>query len=459
MYELLRRTADRHASATAVMRGSNSATFGALLESSRRIAADLTRRDIRRFCIVDPDPIAVIPLLAAASLTGAETCVYPPTATPEAVRDMLDRFDHTLIVTPRDDLFHLCDTLTAAELQERPSESVDDSLPSARPHLVLTTGTTGAPRAARHDWWPLVRAIDLPTMRSVADQRWLLAYGMNQFGGLQILLHVVNIGATLVATEEFAPRAGLAAMRDHGVTHASATPTYWRFVLAELASDGGKPPDLRQITLGGEATSEQLLTALGTAFAGARITQIYGANEFGKNRSVRDTTTGLPLTTLTEDEDIQLKVEDGELWVKSAYAMRGYYGEEPMDPDAWRRTGDLVEVVGDRVLFRGRSSDVINVGGVKVHPLPVEDRISAIPGIDLVRVFGRPSALTGAVVAVEVVAAPDRDTDEIGDAIREACADLPPASRPRSIRFVDQIVTTDNKITRRAGSDRPEEDS
>lgn len=459
MYELLRRTADRDASATAVLRGSSRATFGTLLESSRRIAAELTRRDIRRFCIVEPDPVAVIPLLAAASLTGIETCVYPPTATPDAVRDMLDRFDHSLIVTSRDDLSHLCDTVTAAELQEKPYESIDDSLPAARPHLVLTTGTTGAPRAARHDWWSLVRAIDLPTMRSGAGQRWLLAYGMNQFGGLQILLHVVNVAATLVATEEFTPKSGLAAMRDHGVTHASATPTYWRFVLAELAADGRNAPDLRQITLGGEATSEQLLAALERAFAGARITQIYGANEFGKNRSVRDTSTGLPLTTLTEDDDIQLKVEDGELWVKSAYAMRGYYGEEPLDPDEWRRTGDLVEVVGDRVFFRGRTSDVINVGGVKVHPLPVEDRITVVPGVQMARVYGRPNALTGAIVAVEVVAEPGHDAETIDAAIRAACADLPPASRPRSIRFVDQIVTTDNKITRRAGSDRSEEDS
>ena len=48
--------------------------------------------------------------------------------------------------------------------------------------------------------------------------------------------------------------------------------------------------------------------------------------------------------------------------------MLGYYGEEPVDADAWRPTGDLVEIVGDRIEFRGRVSEIINVGGVKVHP-------------------------------------------------------------------------------------------
>lgn len=460
MYELLRRTAGRDPDAVAVLRGTQSVTFAELLEASRRMAAELRRRDIRRFCIVDPDPVEVLPLLAAASLTGVETCVYPPTATAEATREMLDRFDHTLIVTDRADLADLCETVTARELRAAPYDELDETLPEERPHLVLTTGTTGLPRAARHDWWPLVRAIDLPTMRSAVGQRWLLAYGMNQFGGLQILLHVANTGATLVATDEFSPKAGLAAIQEHGVTHASATPTYWRFLLAELNSAGIEVPSLRQITLGGEATSEELLAGLSRTFTGARITQIYGANEFGKNRSVRDTSTGLPLSTLTEDADIQLKVEDGELWVKSAYSMRGYYGEEPLDPDAWRRTGDLVEIIGDRVFFRGRVSDVINVGGVKVHPLPVEQRISALPGVEIARVFGRKNALTGSIVAVEAVVAPGHDPDEVGAAIREACEDLPPASRPRSIRFVDEIVTRDHKIIRRPGEQsNPEESS
>src|SRR5256885_203780 len=82
----------------------------------------------------------------------------------------------------------------------------------------------------------------------------------------------------------------------------------------------------------------------------------------------------------------------------------------------------------DRILFRGRSSEVINVGGVKVHPLPVEDRIGAVPGVDMARVFGRPNAMTGAIVAVEVVAAPGADTDQIAAQIRAACADLPAAA-------------------------------
>src|SRR3546814_12262693 len=78
--------------------------------------------------------------------------------------------------------------------------------------------------------------------------------------------------------------------------------------------------------------------------------------------------------------------------------MLGYHGDEPIDRDAWRATGDLVEVEGDRILFRGRSSAIINVGGVKVHQLPIEESVGAAEGVDVARVFGRATALTGQTV-------------------------------------------------------------
>ena len=439
MYELLRASAQRDPSRTAVVFGATPTTYGELLDAAHAVAAALASRGITRFAVLDPDPAVIIPILAGASLAGAEACVYPLAATDEAVADLKERLDHEVLVSSRPGGVPP-DELTSFEgTAPEPSEH--------RPHLVLTTGTTGLPKGVRHTWDRLVRPSRDVT--PTPDHRWLLAYGMNQFGGLQVLLHVLASGSTLVATEAFAPREGLVAMREHGVTHASATPTYWRFLLAQLRSDGGAVPALRQVSLGGEASSQDLLDDLRRTFADANVTQIYAANEFGPAPSVRDSADGFPVSLLEQGGDVDLSVRDGELWVRSRVGMLGYYGEDPVDPEAWRPTGDLVDLVGDRVVVRGRSSDVINVGGVKVHPLPVEQRIAEIAGVAVARVFGRKNALTGAVVAVEVVAEPDADHEKVDAAIREACADLPPAARPRSIRFVDEIATTGLKIVRR----------
>jgi acyl-coenzyme A synthetase/AMP-(fatty) acid ligase len=367
--------------------------------------------------------------------------------TAEEVTAFAARFDHDVLVTDRTDVSGIATVLTADDLTSGSRREQGD-VGTPRPLLVFTTGTTGAPKAVRQDWDRVLRPF--LRVKPSPDETWLLAYGLHQFGGLQMLLHAMASGARMVAPTPRLPRRGLEAMREHQVTHASATPTFWRFVLAEIGADGGAPPPLRQITLGGEAVQSKLLDDLAATFTDAKVSQIYGANESGNLRSVRDGRNGLPLSVLDDnpDADVQLKVVDGELWVKSKIGMLGYYGDEPVDPDAWRATGDLVEVTEDRVLFRGRSSEIINVGGVKVHPLPIEERVSALPGVEMVRVFGRPSALAGSIVAVEIVLSPGADPDAVDEAVRDACSDLVAAARPRSIKFVDEMATTGNKMRR-----------
>lgn len=448
MIELLRRSAAEGPDRVAIVVDEGTTTYGALLASAERVSAALIARGITRFAVLDHDAANVVALLAGSSLAGAEACQYPPTEDAGEVAALASRFDHDVVVSAEPLDLPGITVLAPSELIENDAVSRGEP-PAQRPLIVLTTGTTGAPRGVRQDWNRLVRAVR--RVEPADGQRWLLAYGLHQFAGLQILMHVFAAGATLVAPAPRRPREGLAAMRTHLVTHASATPTYWRFLLAELRSDGAGVPVLAQITLGGEAIPAPLLGQLSEAFPEARISQVYAASEFGSSGSQRDGRNGLSLDVLNrgDDADLAMKIVDGELWVRSRIGMLGYYGEEPVDADGWRATGDLVEIADDRILFRGRTSEVINVGGVKVHPLPIEDRVGAVDGVDMARVYGRANAMTGAIVAVEVVAAPGADTDAVAAAIREACADLPAASRPRSVKFVDSVSMSGNKIIRR----------
>jgi acyl-CoA synthetase (AMP-forming)/AMP-acid ligase II len=445
LIELLRRADPAR---PAIVSDAGTTTYAELVGRAERLAGGLVAHDARRIAVLDHDSETVAAALAAASLVGVEACMYPPTDDPAELAALAERFDHELALTRRADVPAPLRALDPAALSN--AEPVRTAAPTgARPHLVLTTGTTGAPRGVRHDWHRFLRSTG--RIAPAPGQRWLLAYGLHQFAGLQILLHVFAAGATLVAPVPRRPREGLAAMRAHGVDYASATPTYWRFLLAELRADGGPVPELAQITLGGEAVPAPVLAELKRTFPTAKISQVYAASEFGSSGSVRDGRSGLSLDVLArgDDADVAMKIVDGELWVRSRIGMLGYYGEPPVDPDEWRATGDLVEVVDDRIVFRGRTSEVINVGGVKVHPLPIEERIGAVPGVDVARVYGRPNPMTGAIVAVEIVAAPDADQDSLAAGVRAACADLPAAARPRSIKFVDSVSTAGDKIVRR----------
>jgi acyl-CoA synthetase (AMP-forming)/AMP-acid ligase II len=449
LFELLREAARRDPEQLAAIADDVPLTYADLAAKATGAAAALRERGIERLGIVDQDAAVVLPLLAASSLAGAEACVYPPLDRPEIAAATAERFGHDLIVSAAADLDLEAEVLDPEELFA--AEPGPAGLPERRPLLILTTGTTGEPRGVRHDWSRLLRRT--ARVRPAPDERWLLAYGLHQFAGYQVVLQVAAAGATLVAPVPRRPQQGLDAIRRHAVTHASATPTFWRFLLAEMRAEGEEITSLRQITLGGEAIPAPLLGELERAFPNARVSQVYAGNEFGSTGSVRDGRNGLPASVLDrgEDADVAFKVVDGELWLRSRVGMLGYYGEEPLaDPDDWRPTGDLVELEGDRIYFRGRATDVINVGGVKVHPLPIEERVSKVPGVLVCRVFGRPNALTGEIVAVEVVPAADAHADALKDAVRDACADLESASRPRSVKLVDEIATRGEKIERRA---------
>ena len=443
MIELLRGCAEAVRPGSCVTDDEN-VGFDRLLRRAESAATYLAANRIDRLAVIDDDAAHVITVLAAASLAGVEACIYPPDP-PDRIQELAARFRHDHFLSDRDDLDGIGRVIRLRELvEERPW---DGAPAGQRPHLVLTTGTTGEPRGVRHSWAKLVRRY--ASVAAAPEQRWVLCYGAHQFAGLQVLLHVLAINATLIATTPRRPVEGLAAMRRHDVTHASATPTYWRYLLMELAADDGAIPALQQITLGGEAADTLLLERLRQTFPDAAVSHVYAANEFGSTTSIRDGRSGIPLSALgTHSSGTELKVVDGELWVRSRDSMLGYWDEPDIDPQAWRPTGDLVLVEDGRIVFQGRKSDIINVGGVKVSPLAVEEVVRSVPAVAAARAYGRRNPLTGNIVAVDVLPVSSADVEKIQDEIRFACERLEPAARPRSIRVVDDLTTRGGKVLR-----------
>jgi acyl-CoA synthetase (AMP-forming)/AMP-acid ligase II len=448
LIELLRRAVDAVPDQPVVVSREGAMTYAECLAGSEAVARGLQAEGITRFGVHLDDVGALLTVLCGSSAVGAEACTYPLALDAAGVESYAATFDHGVVVTDR--LVLSGTRAVPVEALARPEGDLPP-LPAIAPTLILTTGTTGHQKGAQHDWYRLVGAAKHTDAKP--GTRWLLAYNLNQFAGVQVLLHVLTSKATLVAPPSNQPREAVAIMRDERVTHVSATPTFWRFVVGLLDGRSAKELALRQITLGGEAVTSTLLDALAALFPDARISQIYGATEFGMGMSVNDGRIGLPISLLErgDDADVQVRIVDGELHVRSKVGMLGYYGEEHHG-DGWRATGDLVEVRDDRIHFVGRTSEVINVGGVKVHPLPVEELVSALDGVALVHAYGRANPVSGQIVALDVVARPGADTAALERRIRETCGSLPPASRPRRIKFVDRLDIRGHKLVRGAKS-------
>ena len=255
------------------------------------------------------------------------------------------------------------------------------------------------------------------------------------------------------------PRDGLEAMRAHGVTHASATPTFWRFLLAELRADG--EPGARRSSRSPSAARRcrrPLLERARARVPGAHISQVYAATEFGLD-GLGPRRRGRPAASvLDRGDDADVAVPDRR--------------RRAPDPLAHRRcsaTTARSRSTRRRLARHGRPRR----GRRRPHPLrrPRRPRSSTSAasrctrcrsrngrrgaGVALARVYGRPNPMTGQIVALDVVAEPGADADAVDAAIREACADAPARGPARAAsRFVETARHRAATSSQRAKDDR-----
>ncbi|MEO6884867.1 MAG: AMP-binding protein, partial [Jatrophihabitantaceae bacterium] len=157
MIELLRRAP---AAQTAIVTDDGEWTYGELVARAESVANALLQQGIGRFAVLDHDAATVVALLAGASLGGVEACQFPPSASDDSTElaGLAERFDERLLLCTHTRLTTKMDVLDPADLKGAEVTAPIDP-PSMRPLLMLTTGTTGAPRGVRQDWNRVLRAV------------------------------------------------------------------------------------------------------------------------------------------------------------------------------------------------------------------------------------------------------------------------------------------------------------
>jgi len=308
---------------------------------------------------------------------------------------------------------------------------------------ILTSGSTGEPKAVRHTWDSLCR----PVRKRPEDSapRWFLTYQPNLYAGLQVMLQCfADHGTLCLADHGMDPRQTAQLMNDAGVQFVSATPSYWRRLLLFVDRNLLKQIPLIQITLGGEVVDQAILDNLHDLFPNSRLLHIYATTELGRCFSVNDGQAGFPLSYLESrlSDGTELLLREGELLVRSSNSMTMYdpLSSQKMPDSGWFATGDLVEVKGNRVYFVGRRTEMINVAGSKVYPLAIERVIRNVPGVVDVRIYGKVSSIAGELVACELVPEEGRDHNRLKEDVVRACrSQLASYQQPRLIKFVKHI--------------------
>jgi acyl-coenzyme A synthetase/AMP-(fatty) acid ligase len=314
--------------------------------------------------------------------------------------------------------------------QQRPAVEPGDGPSTA--WVLATSGTTGEPTRVRHTLTSLSR-----TVRSggrAGSLRWGLVYDPNRMAGLQVLLQGLLTGAPVLdAGTEGSIGERATWLARHDVSAMSATPTLWRQLLQSPPVEG---LDLRQITLGGEIADQLVLDALHARFPDAHITHVFASTETGAAFAVGDGRAGFPISYLAEaPRGIRLDVREGILHVHAP-------GVSTADAEGWVSTGDVVEIDGDRVLFRGRGTGVVNIGGTKVWPEQVEAALREHPDVEDAVVVARSNAFSGQILTATVSSSTD-DPRALGRELRAWAKDrLTAAMVPAMITVVDSLGTS-----------------
>jgi acyl-coenzyme A synthetase/AMP-(fatty) acid ligase len=315
---------------------------------------------------------------------------------------------------------------------------VASSVVEATQWLLATSGTTGMPKLISHTLVSITRSSKRDRAKG-SGFVWGLLYDPSRFAGLQVVLQALFSGALLIFSNSHEFHSQVEAFVRHGVNALSATPSLWR----KMLMDGRVMAcPLRQITLGGEIADQQILYALRRSFPKARIVHIYASTEAGTAFSVQDCRAGFPIAWLqVENSPIPLRIrEDGHLLIKLSNLSEGQETVCRLDADGYFDTEDMVRVEGDRIVFSGRTSGAINVGGNKVMPEFVEQHLRCVDGVLDVRVFGKKNSITGQLVAAEIIVRPAVDPVELRKEIMSYCrTHIEKWQIPGVISFVDEL--------------------
>lgn len=266
--------------------------------------------------------------------------------------------------------------------------------------VLFSTGTTGRPKAILHNLDLFLRRFETPrpTLKTI---NFLL---FDHIGGINTLLHTLFNKGVVVTPRLRTVDSILDSCAVNHVEVLPTTPTFLRMMLMSGSVPGRIPSCLKVITYGTERMDQPTLDELCRLLPNVEFRQTFGMSELGILRVKSEARDSLYMRI--GGEGVETKVVNDVLHIRSATRMVGYLNApSPFDADGWYDTKDVVEVK-DAIYYKvvGRTSDVINVGGLKFMASDVERVALTFPGVSLVKAVARANPITGQHVELRVEA-------------------------------------------------------
>ena len=213
------------------------------------------------------------------------------------------------------------------------------------------------------------------------------------------------------------------------------TPTFLRMMLMSGLIPKSVPKSLRIITYGTERMDQPTLGALCELLPNIDFRQTFGMSELGIVRVKSESRDSLFMKI--GGEGVETRVVEGILEIRSKTRMLGYLNaESPFDKEGWYNTKDVVEERNGFFKVIGRTSEVVNVGGIKFMASEVERAVLEYDNVELAKVEAKPNPITGQHVELIVQPVSEKEINQrdLKDFLNKR---LPKHMTPKRIKISD----------------------
>lgn len=337
-----------------------------------------------------------------------------------------------------------------------PSTAVPYPSPrAAGPALIsFTSGSTGAPRGALISHRALVRSASsfVPRLGTgPADTTSTLVPLFHNTGFVDQLAQMLLVGGAVDLLPEFHTEAAIDALARRPASYLIAVPSIVRLLmLHERADDAFR--GCRVLVYGGASMPAAWIHELAERWPAIRLFNCYGLTEFTsvshlldpEHALERSDSVGRPVEGVRQRvvRGNEAEGEPGEIWLAGPMRMDGYWGDEAATREAlhgpWVRTGDLGTIDDGFLTVVGRSAEVVNRGGEKIHVRSIEAALGELGEVADAAVVGAPHPILQERVVAFVVARRGVDFDE--QAARKHLADrIADYAIPERFVVVDEL--------------------
>lgn len=287
--------------------------------------------------------------------------------------------------------------------------------------ILFSSGSTGAPKAMIHNLDTLVDSYGDKKQKQINMLVFLM---FDHIGGINTMLNILSMNATMIIPQNRNADDICKLIEEYKIAVLPSSPTFLNLILINRSYEKYDLSSLRMITYGTETMPEGLLGRLKAVFSKVKFLQTFGTSETGI--AVTSSKSSSSTFMKIDDENLEYKIVDNELWLRSKTQILGYLNRsmESFTNDGWFKTGDLVELDNEGFIkIIGRNKEIINVGGQKVLPSEVESVLLGMDEIEDCLVYGEQNAITGQSVSCDVVLKHGIDDSGFKILVRKFCKD------------------------------------